>query len=337
MDEAHETVDEVEAEVPSRRRLLKVAAAGVGGAGLAVLGRSGVASATDGQPVLAGQSNDATATTTVTSASNGIITLYGKSTGFAGVGVQGETTAADTGVGVLGVAIGGVGVWGASGANGTGVVAVGDAAGVHASGGAAGVIGNAALVTGADFKATGSGLIRMVNTQTAPPTTGEYERGDLLCSDDGSGTWVCVASGEPGVWRKLAGSSTAGALHPITPQRVYDSRAAEGPLGSGASRTVSVADGVSDTGTVITPDLVPAGATAVALNVTVTQTVGAGYLTVWPAGPTMPLSSAINWFGDGQNLANGLTMAISDERTLQVHCSAGASTQLVIDVGGYYL
>jgi hypothetical protein len=323
-----------DADQRSRRGVLKLAAAGLGGAGLAVLGPPGRAAATDGQAVLAGQSNSATATTTVTSDTAGISVLYANATGIQGsVGLRGDSI--DYGKGVWGKAGAyGIGVAGEAGQGGVGVAGYNADTGVSAVGNQVGVLCGA-QPGGADLVAFGTGLIRMKPYSAAPPTSGVYERGDLLNASDGSGTWICVTSGSPGVWRKLTGPTAAGAFHAITPQRVYNSRTPANKLMSGQTRTVSVANGISSTGTIVTPDLVPAGSTAVALNLTISGTVGAGSLVVWPAGTPKPLATAIQWFAGGQSLSNGFTAAISAARQLAVYCSAG-STHLLIDIAGYY-
>ena len=104
---------------------------------------------------------------------------------------------------------------------------------------------------------------------------------------------------------------------------------------------VSVADGHDPDGVVTSANVVPAGATAVAYNLTVTQTAGAGFLSVTPGSPTAPSSppttSSINWSGDGANLANGLAVKLDASRQIRVRCGGGGSTDFVIDVTGYYI
>jgi hypothetical protein len=324
----------VDADQRSRRGVLRFAAAGLGGVGLAVLGQADRAAATDGQAVLAAQSNSATATTTLTSDTAGISVFYANATGIQGsVGVRGDSI--DYGKGVWGKAGAyGIGVAGEAGQGGIGVAGYNADTGVSAVGNNIGVLCGA-QPGGADLVVFGTGLIRMKPYSAAPPTSGTYERGDLLNASDGSGTWMCVTGGSPGVWRKLAGATAAGAFHPITPQRVYNSRTPLHKLTAGQTRTVSVANGISSTGAIVIPDLVPAGSTAVALNLTISATVGSGGLVVWPAGTSKPLATAIQWFASGQSLSNGFTAAISANRQLAVYCSGG-STHFLIDITGYY-
>lgn len=128
-------------------------------------------------------------------------------------------------------------------------------------------------------------------------------------------------------------------FHPIAPKRVYDSRliAPLGPLASGNNRVISVANGyVTDTTTLDVPDVVPAGATAIAYNVTIVNTVGSGYLSVNPGDATTLGGSSINWFQPGQTLANGLVVKLDTNRQIKVFCGGGGSTDFVVDVLGYY-
>lgn len=129
-------------------------------------------------------------------------------------------------------------------------------------------------------------------------------------------------------------------FHPIAPKRVYDSRliAPLGPLATGSDRVISVANGyVTDTATVDVPDVVPAGATAIAYNITIDNTVGSGFLSVNPGDAATLGGSSINWSQSGQTLANGLVVKLDTNRQIKVFCGGGGSTNFVVDVlGSYY-
>ena len=86
-------------------------------------------------------------------------------------------------------------------------------------------------------------------------------------------------------------------------------------------------------------DFVPAGATAIAANVTVTNTVGSGFLTVNPGGTSTIGASTINWSSGGLTLANGVILTVNANRELTVvYGGAGsAATNVIVDVNGYYL
>ncbi|HWL46048.1 MAG TPA: DUF1501 domain-containing protein [Ilumatobacter sp.] len=89
----------------------------------------------------------------------------------------------------------------------------------------------------------------------------------------------------------------AGRLRSVAPRRLLDTReglgAARQPIGSGRTIDVVVARRAG----------VPEAATAVVLNVTVTNVTAPSYVTVWPAGEGMPGTSNLNLL-PGQTLAN---------------------------------
>ena len=109
---------------------------------------------------------------------------------------------------------------------------------------------------------------------------------------------------------------------------------------TGAARTISIADSIDPTtGATAVTDFVPYGATAVAANVTVTNTVGSGFLSINPGGDTAAHASTIHWVGSGQNIANGGVLALEATRQVTVLCGSGAtpSTNFIIDVTGYWM
>jgi len=182
----------------------------------------------------------------------------------------------------------------------------------------------------------------VVKSPLAQPI-GMHDSGELCFDDLDGDLWFSVKGGMPAVWRKLAGSSTAGSLHPIAPVRAYDSRkplpGPMAPLFAGQHQLVSVADGHHvTTGAVTVADAVPVGATAVQYNVTVVDTIGHGYLAVNVGGDNVVAASAINWFGNSQSLANGSLVKLNDNREVTVVCGgAGAACNFIIDIVGYYL
>jgi hypothetical protein len=85
---------------------------------------------------------------------------------------------------------------------------------------------------------------------------------------------VCTAAGSPGSWFKLTTS-----VVPVAPFRVDDSRFVDGPLAKWANRVVSVKDPINvTTGAVATTNAEPTGAAAVFFNLTITRTLGGGFL-----------------------------------------------------------
>ena len=128
----------------------------------------------------------------------------------------------------------------------------------------------------------------------------------------------------------------ASSFSPVVPIRVLDTRA-EGKIGaldgSGDPRTLQV------TGTIATEigtqTVVPVGATAVAMNVTVVDGEAGnsgGYVTVYPCG-TRPTASNLN-FSQGQTIPNAVTTAISTSGHVCFYVYGKAN--LLADIVGYY-
>lgn len=165
-----------------------------------------------------------------------------------------------------------------------------------------------------------------------------HTAGEIL-KDRDNNLWACVVAGSPGTWRKIAGSETAGSLHVIEPTRVYDSRwsAGGGPLASGSSRGIDISAGRNlVTGAVETANLVPARATATQYTITVTDTVGAGFVAVTSINAATYRASTINWSTPGSNLANS-TLGRLTSPELRLWCGGGGSTHIIIDILGYHL
>jgi hypothetical protein len=135
---------------------------------------------------------------------------------------------------------------------------------------------------------------------------------------------------------------------PITPARVFDSRCtgAGGKLAVGAPRTVNVKDAHNPDASacaVSTANAVPAGATAVSYNLTITNTNSTwGSIDLLPGTSTTITGSSINWTAPGTTLANGGVIKLGTgaaERKITAVMSgpASATVDFVIDITGYYI
>lgn len=121
-----------------------------------------------------------------------------------------------------------------------------------------------------------------------------------------------------------AGFTTPGRYFATGPTRVYDSRNTGGAFSGGESRAVDF----SSFG-------VPAGATAVALNVTGVDATASTYVTAWPSGSSRPTASSLNVVPGGAT-PNGVTVALGSDRKVNLYNNAG-SVNLIVDITGYYL
>ncbi len=182
-------------------------------------------------------------------------------------------------------------------------------------------------VSGTDT--TTSTPITPVNVTGAPPATSTPITG-LTAGDAYSFT---VTATNP------AGTSPASTAltellpapyFPVAPARICDTRASNTTECAGmtlaAGGTLKVQ--VSGEGGV------PAGATAVVANVTVTGATAQSFLTAYPDGTTRPLASNLN-FSAGQTVPNLVTVPLSAGGAIDLYNAAGTVNALV-DVDGYY-
>jgi hypothetical protein len=176
------------------------------------------------------------------------------------------------------------------------------------------------------------------------PTTGTHVPGELYADLDGT-LWFAVPAtpGGTGVrWVKLAGTTTSGAYHAITPSRAYDSRktayTVNGPLAPNSNRVISLADSHTTEGAVITADVVPVGATAAEVNITVSSPTDKNFLAVAAGDATSTPTSLLNWDLGVTQLANSITVPLDASRQIKVFCGDQAgSTDFIVDVFGFYL
>jgi hypothetical protein len=115
----------------------------------------------------------------------------------------------------------------------------------------------------------------------------------------------------------------------VVPERLFDSRVGGGVGGPPAGRLAAgsvVRLGVEGRGGV------PAGASAVLLNVTAVLPGGSGFVTVWPCGRPQPLASSVN-FGPGDVIPNAVLAKVGEGG--QVCFAASAETDLVVDINGF--
>src|ERR1035437_7709608 len=127
--------------------------------------------------------------------------------------------------------------------------------------------------------------------------------------------------------------NTSGATyHALTPTRILDSRNGTGLTGafvSHTARTFVVAGGTSG---------VPANATAVTGNLTVTGQTSSGYLFIGPTAMNNPTSSTLN-FPVSDDRANGVTVALGTGGSLSITFVApgpGPTAHAIFDVTGYF-
>jgi len=121
-------------------------------------------------------------------------------------------------------------------------------------------------------------------------------------------------------------AATAGDVYvSLAPVRLLDTRANGETLGANASLNLQVA-GVGE---------VPSDATAVAVNVTVTEATAPSFLTVYPTGEALPGSSNLNWV-PGDTVANLAIVPVGTDGKLTFYNRNGRA-DVVVDLQGYFV
>ena len=112
--------------------------------------------------------------------------------------------------------------------------------------------------------------------------------------------------------------SSAGGLgfHPLESTRMFDSRSPDRPFAAGEVRRIAV----------------PAGAQAIAANVTVTEPRRAGFVTVYPCGAQLPAVSSVN-MDAGETAANLVQVGVANG---EVCVYSMMRAHVVIDLLGTY-
>jgi hypothetical protein len=135
-----------------------------------------------------------------------------------------------------------------------------------------------------------------------------------------------------------AGLGAGGEYHPLTPTRIYDTRAPgiNSPVGALATTPNG---GTADV-TILGQGGIPASATdvlAVAVSITVVSPTREGYLQVYPTGSTAGISSVVNYLA-GQTVPNltVLTIGTGGKITIKLVTPTNGSADVLIDVFGWF-
>lgn len=168
---------------------------------------------------------------------------------------------------------------------------------------------------------------------TAPPGDGVGSVRDAETGRKSPG------AAEPGAFDASAELNAGFIYLPITPYRTYDSRENfPGRITTDEEQVFTVLTDRFDV------PQIPATATAVTYNITVTETQGGGgFLAIYPADVFWPGNASINWTLPGTTVGNGGTTAIgfwTADGEIAVLMGAGdplASTDYIIDITGYYI
>ena len=136
------------------------------------------------------------------------------------------------------------------------------------------------------------------------------------------GTLVALGGGAPVAVVKAAAQGNV--YTALRPRRLLDTRLTGNALESAATLNLQVA-GVAG---------VPLTATAVVLNLTVTDTTEPSFLTAYPEGTSLPLASNLNWVA-GETRANLAVVEVGAGGGISFYNASGR-TDLVVDLQGYF-
>jgi hypothetical protein len=114
---------------------------------------------------------------------------------------------------------------------------------------------------------------------------------------------------------------------PVAPKRLIDTRSSTGGIGGRLPAWGHVRYTL--------PSSVPAGATAVAFNVTAVNTGSFGDLKVYPDSSTVPNISNLN-FGKGSTVPNLVIVQVPANRVIDFYLDSNGAADLLVDLEGYY-
>lgn len=163
-------------------------------------------------------------------------------------------------------------------------------------------------------------------SSTGAPTSGAHQLGEIWVDSAGI-LYKCVTAGSPGVWAAVYSTVPLG-----SPVRVVDTRngtgGITGPLTANTTATSSNLTGSSG---------IPAAAIAVVGTITMVATgsdlPGAGFLTAFPGGGTLPSTSNVN-ADTGHAIASGLTVGLGAGK---VSFNASIACHALLDVAAYII
>ncbi|MCB0998950.1 MAG: SGNH/GDSL hydrolase family protein [Acidimicrobiales bacterium] len=164
-------------------------------------------------------------------------------------------------------------------------------------------------------------------TSTVNYATGETRANGAIIALGADGTIAVSASAAAHVVIDVTGAfvatatARAGRFVATSPTRLLDTRVGDGRLPRGGAIEVALPAGV------------PADATAVAVTIATSDSVGAGFFTAYANGDTRPLSSALNTDGRGQVRATGAIVPVG-AGGFTVYSQSGE--HLIVDMTGWF-
>lgn len=190
--------------------------------------------------------------------------------------------------------------------------------------------------------ATSSGFLTAHHSGvSAPPTSNvNYGPGHMVANlaivEVGADGYITISNTSAGSVQIVVDSSgyfdtsgvwdAPGSYQPVVPTRVLDTRTSSGPVAGGSSVPLRLG---GTTG-------VPANASAVVVNLTVTEPTSYGFISAYPAGSAKPNVSNQNYVS-GQTVPNLAVVPLGADGTVTIANTSYGTAQVVADVVGYYL
>jgi glucose/arabinose dehydrogenase len=180
------------------------------------------------------------------------------------------------------------------------------------------------------FEVSGLGTTNTITTFA----TGVGSVSDMLMVQEASGwsMYYTTFAGGGEVHRIRSAAVVAqpgpGHLVPITPTRVLDTRENLGAsVGKPKAKSVTTFR--------LPTSVVPANATAIAINLTGVAPAGPGFATAWATGYAQPAVSNLNFASAGETSANAAILPVSPGGNVDIYVDTPA--HLIVDVTGYWM
>lgn len=173
------------------------------------------------------------------------------------------------------------------------------------------------------------------NSSNVNYTAGQITANSVIAKLDGQGRTCIYSLADADVIVDVSGSLSSDFFVGLdTPKRIVDSR----PEGETVDDDVEK-DGFRRKGTTLQFPVsgradIPAEATAVALNVTITNGVEPGFLSLHPRNSPRPIASSVNFYPNSVN-ANMVVAGLGGGG--MVCLFASADVEVIVDVAGYYV
>ncbi|GAA1957340.1 hypothetical protein GCM10009838_11660 [Catenulispora subtropica] len=169
--------------------------------------------------------------------------------------------------------------------------------------------------------------------------TGPFHMGDYL-NDNARASYYTGQLADVQTWNQVvpptAPASADGYFVPLTPTRLLDTRNSAiggytGPVASGSTVSFQVLGAAGGA-------IPSTGVTAVAMSITAVGANNGGFLTAYPDGTPLPVSSTVN-YGPAANITNGTIVPVGADGKVAIHShgmDTGTTVQVLADVTGYF-